>query len=510
MGYRGLFLKSGHSIKKNLLLIGIIINLLLVTFNSTSGSVTSFQARPTLFIAENIVDNSLAVAINESLNSQGDIVDLKVSEDLNDLFLEENYLNTYSRIIMILNQISTPFNETIVNDLENFIIRGGIFCIISTQIWRFPQSFHTLSGLNIGSGQKEWPPGNDTENITLTIINDTFIQAPFQIERNSAFEVFGSLGITTSIDDSYTIATSQNTPNGKATITGFHRQMGFVIAVPLSLNKYNSSFTPFSQFLTSIISSGTEFYETSHPNSSSKTNKSNEEQLLLPLFNISEETVQTGVVVASVTFLFIGLAYMISKWSTQTKDIGIPKDRDWFTRILLTPLLLIGQIIFPPALRRIDEYDVIKNQYRSKIIDILEERDFLHFRELKRELGIGTSGLRWHLQVLEDFRIIKRKIVGQYEIFYLLRNEPNPDFLEIYFAIISGMGFRIAKAFKEMNSWNLNALTEYLGTSKESIRYHTKKFQKINLIRLRNDRFFLNPTKYKELIEAINRRNKTN
>ncbi len=491
-------------------MIGIILVILFIQTKSTSGLITLTQNRSTLFIAENVVDNSLAIAINQSLNSQGDIIDIRISEDLNNLFLDQNYLNMYSRIIMILNRVSTPFNETIVNNLENFILEGGVFCIISPQIWRFPASFHALSGLNIGSGQKEWPSGNATGDITLTIINDTFTQNPFQIEQNSTLKVLGSLGITTPIDDSYTIATSQNTPNGKATITGFRRHAGFVVAVPLSLNKYNSSFTPFNQFLTSVLSSGIEFSEISYPNSSSEMNKSNGEQLLLPLFGISEETVQTGIVIGSVAFLLIGLAYIISKWSVKTKDIEIPKDRDWFSIILLTPLLLIGQIIYPPVVRRIDEYDVIENQYRSKIIDILEERDFLHFRELKRELTIGTSSLRWHLQVLEDFRIIKRKVVGQYEIFYLLRNEPNPEFLDIYFAIISGVGFRVAKAFREMNSWDLNALTDYLGSSKESIRYHTKKFQKIDLIRPRNDRFFLNPTKYKELIKAINRRNKTN
>lgn len=490
------------------MIIGMILILLFIKLTPTSSSITITQDGKTLFITENVVEYSLAMNINESLNSQGDLVDIRISEDLNDLFLNGDYLNMYSRIIMILNHINTPFNETVVTSLEDFILEGGIFCIISPQIWRFPTSFHTLLGLNIGSGQKEWPLGNATESITLTIVNDTYTQSPFQIPKDTKFEVLGSLGITAPTDDSYIIATSQDTPNGKATITGLRQQAGFSCAVPLALNMYNSSFTQFSQFLTSIISSEIKFQETSQ--SSSRINKPNEEALIIPLFNISEETVQTGVVIASIAFLLLGLVYIIKKWSVQNKSIEIPKDRNWFSILILTPLLLIGQIIYPPAIRRIDENDVYENEYRSKIMHILEERDFLHFRELKRELDIGTSSLRWHLQVLEDFRIIKRKVVGQYEIFYLLRNEPNPVFLEIYFAIISGLGFRIAKAFREMDSWDLNALTEYLGSSKEAIRYHMKKFQKIDLTRSRNNRFFLNSSKYREFIEAINRRNKTN
>ena len=492
--------------------------LLLFLFLETHHSLISAgpnQEGSTLFITENITDNNLATALNQSLNSTGDIIDIRNSDDLNDIFLEQNYLNTYSRIIMILNQVNFPFNESLVDNIEQFIQKGGIFCFISHQIWHFPASFHTLLGLSVSSGQKEWPPGNNVGTITMTIVNETFTKEPFQFRQNTTLEVKGSLGITTAIDDSFRIAESQNTPDGKATITGFVKQEGYILAVPFSLNEYNSSFIPFNQFLTSALKAGIEYTEASQPQSSSETLLSSSETTqpheppLLSFFSISEETVQAGVVIVSVSGLLIGLAYMITKWVIRPKDTEIPKDRDLFSVIFLTPLLLIGQIIFPPILRRIDEYDVVENQYRNKIVDMLEERDFMHFRELKRELNIGTSSLRWHLQVLEDFRMIKRKVFGQYEIFFLLKNEPNPAFLEIYFAIISGLGFRVAKAFQEMNSWNLNALTDYLGSSKESIRYHTKKFQKINLIELKEDRYYLDLTKHKFLIEAISRRQKT-
>jgi len=501
--------KFRYIAKNYILLTAIIFLFLFIEARPTWKSGGSIQKGETLFLVENNADNALATALNRSLNSNGEIFDIQTSEDLNGLFFDQNFLNTYSQIIMILNQVTSPFNETVVNGIEKFVQEGGVFTIISPQIWRFPTPFHTLLGLNISSGLKEWPPGNTVGNITLTIMNDTFTKVPFHFDLHSTLEIQGSLGIVSTIDDSYSIATSQTTPEGKTTITGFVKQAGFIFAIPLSLKEYNSSYSSFNQFLTSVITFGIEFSEASTPQSSSEVKQSSDPPLL-PLFNISEETVQAGVALVSVTSLFLGLAYLISKWAMHPKDLEIPKDRDWFSIIFLSPLLLIGQILYPPVVRRIDEYDVIENQYRSQIINILEERDFLHFRELKRELEIGISGLRWHLQVLEDFRIIKRKVFGQYEIFYLLRNEPAPDFLELYFAIISGVGFRVAKAFQEMNSWDLDALTDYLGSSKESIRYHTKKFQSINLIELKGERYFLKPAKYKVLAEAIKRRNKTN
>jgi predicted transcriptional regulator len=233
---------------------------------------------------------------------------------------------------------------------------------------------------------------------------------------------------------------------------------------------------------------------------------------LRPLLGISEEVMQTSVVIISGSVLLIGFAYFIGKWRDIRPSDQIPKDLSILQSILLAPIILIGKVVYPPIIRRIDSYDVLENETRRKIIANLEDRDFLHFRELKRELGnIGTSGLKWHLQVLEDFEIIKRQVFGQYEIFHLRNTPPEYEFLELYFAIKSGLGYRVAKAFnQEMPSWDLTSLTEYLGSSKESIRYHCKKFELLKILRRENGRYFLNLQKDYLLRKAIIRRQKIN
>lgn len=501
-----------HRLSRNFTFFTVsLLFFFLVTPHTTLTVNTSTQEDFMLFITESNADNSLMVALNHSLDANVDIIDIKTSEDLSRLFAEQNLFSSYSQIVMILNQVSSPLNETIVDNLATFVEEGGIFGIISSQIWKFPASFHTLLGISVSTGQKEWPRGNITGNITLTIVNDTFTNYPFVFDQNTSLEVQGIMGITDPLEESLRIATSQNTPDGNATVTGFQKGVGFLFAVPVSPIDSNFSSSLFSRLITSIIISGIDLQENSQTQTQTQEETTHySEPPLLPLLNISEETVQTGIIIISVTFIILGLAYMISKWAAQPKEYVIPKDRDWFSIIILSPLLLIGHIVYPPAVRRLDEYQVLENEYRQKIIDILEEKDFMHFREIKRELDVGTSSLRWHLQVLEDFEIIKRKIHGQYEIFYLVRNTPQPEFLELYFAIISGIGFRVAKAFQEMNSWDLNALEDYLGYSKEAIRYHTKKFQKIQLLDLVEDRYYLNSTKLKMLMDAIQRRSKTN
>jgi predicted transcriptional regulator len=461
-----------------------------------------------LLIAENSADNELALALKNELNTSSQIIDIKPSDDLNSLFIEQEYIQKNSIIIMLTNRISTPFNNTLIDRLETFIDNGGIFGVVSTHIWRFPDSFHELLGYNIPSGQKEWPLGNTSSSITLTIMNDTFCNSPFEFSLNSRIVLEAGIGITSPLQNLYRVAISQNTPNGNTSVNAFKKGSGFVIAAPLSL--INNTSIQLSQFLTSLISSGIEVVNDQQPNTSNSISSSIDPPLI-PGFSISEESIQLGLGISFFILLIASSIYVIRKWKIKLDDDSIPRDYSYFSLIFLNTFFFIAHVIFPPVLRRLDTYNVYENETRKRIIDILEERNFLHFRELKRELNnIGTSGLRWHLQVLVDFSIIDRQGFKQYEIYYLVTKRPQSSFLEVYFAIISGIGFRVAKAFQETDSWDLSALAIYLETSKESVRYHCKRLEQINLLLLKGNRYFLNNTKKKLLLNAIYQRSKNN
>ncbi|MFX0181798.1 MAG: hypothetical protein ACFE95_01850 [Candidatus Hodarchaeota archaeon] len=458
----------------------------------------------TLFISEDTIDNSLIMALKNELNSSGDVTDIKTSGNLNDLFLEHKYLERYSTIIMAASQVSSPFNETLVNHFEEFIINGGTCVIVSPQIWRFPESFHNLLELSINStGQKEWPPGNASEAIDLIITNDSLTQKPYLFQKDSVLHIQGKMGIAAPTDVFFSIAESQTTLEGKTTINAFHRESGFVIAAPISPSGTNTSIITFSQFLTSILTSKTMKEASNLMNSP-----------LNPLLRISDDNIQFVIISTAILLLFSGLVYLVYYFRNNKivfSETKLPRDHDWLSKFLLGPIVFLGHVIYPPMLRRINREAVVENETRQNILESLKNRDFLHFRELKRELGIGTSSLKWHLRVLEDFNIIHHQRFGQYEIFFLLANAPNPKFVEIYFAVISGIGFRVANAFLQMNSWNLDRLTEYLGDSREAIRYHVKKLEKMNLLVLIGEnKYILNAKKRKYLVEAINRRKQTN
>lgn len=498
------YLVEVNLLKNNKFLDFFLLILIFIGFVNMIEVQADIHDDSTLFIFEDAIDNSFIMALRNELNSSGDVTDIKTSENLNDLFFEHKYLERYSTIIMAASQVTSPFNETLVNHIEEFIYKGGTFVVVSPQIWRFPESFHDLLELSINStGQKEWPPGNASEAIDLIITNDSLTQKPYLFLKDSVIHIQGRIGITSPTDDFFSIAESQTTPEGKTTINAFHQESGFVIAAPISPNGTNTTITTFSQFLTSILVSKTVVENSNLPDSP-----------LGPLFRISDDDIQFIIFSSALILLLSGFGYLIYNFRSSKisfSEAKLPKDHDWLSKFLLGPIVFLGHVIYPPILRRINKEAVVENETRQNIIESLKDRDFLHFRELKRELGIGTSSLKWHLRVLEDFRIIHHQRFGQYEIFFLLANAPNPEFLEIYFAIISGIGFRVANAFLQMNSWNLDRLTEYLGDSKEAIRYHVKKLEKMSLIVLIGEnKYIFNSKKHKYLVEAINRRKQTN
>ncbi len=494
----------------------IIFNIFLTCFLILAlYSVTNVRSNPSiknsepkiLFITNNNADYELASTVNQTMDLNAVIVDIKTNEDLNQLFLTGNYTETYDSIILILNQISMPLDVTHISELENFVSQGNLFGIISTQIWRFNSSFHELLGLDITmQGQKEYPMGNISDTIDVSIINETLLTNPFSYSENTSFSLEAGVGIAETTNPSFQVASSINPPFGNTSFNAFEYKSGFIFALPLSPIQISPSLTNLAQFVSSITSSGLEIIE-SNQNLSTEDTSSPQDKIL---FLFTNEDLELGITFTSISLLLVAFGYFVSKAiMTPRSNLEIPKDKT-ILAYLLTPLFLIGQILYPPIVRRIDSYDVLENEYRNQILNVLDEKEFLHFRELKRELNIGTSSLRWHLQVLEDFRLIDRQVFGQYEIYYLIRRIPEPGFLELYFSIISSGGYRIAQAFSRVHSWEIGALADYLGQSKESVRYHLKKLEQIKLIHSNGNRYLLETQKISILKSALERRSQSN
>ena len=62
--------------------------------------------------------------------------------------------------------------------------------------------------------------------------------------------------------------------------------------------------------------------------------------------------------------------------------------------------------------------EVLENENRSKIIDLILEEPGIHFNELLRKTGLAAGNLVWHIDILLTYKIIGKKRIGNYLAYF--------------------------------------------------------------------------------------------
>ncbi|MBY8988547.1 MAG: hypothetical protein KGD61_08830, partial [Candidatus Lokiarchaeota archaeon] len=69
--------------------------------------------------------------------------------------------------------------------------------------------------------------------------------------------------------------------------------------------------------------------------------------------------------------------------------------------------------------------DVLENENRNKIIDLILKEPGIHFNELLRKTEIAAGNLVWHLDILETYKVVGKKRIGNF-IAYFPYYQKNP------------------------------------------------------------------------------------
>ncbi len=132
--------------------------------------------------------------------------------------------------------------------------------------------------------------------------------------------------------------------------------------------------------------------------------------------------------------------------------------------------------------RKLDFDKIFENKNRQKIIRVILSNPGIHFKELLRECYLQSGQLRWHLKVLEEFKIIKKKSIGQYKS-YFSRIE-NMD-LDKYNKVLIKSKLRIQILYLiEKNPGIIpSTIANKLELKKTTLNYHIYKLKNNNLIK---------------------------
>jgi len=140
-----------------------------------------------------------------------------------------------------------------------------------------------------------------------------------------------------------------------------------------------------------------------------------------------------------------------------------------------------NHIIVQPARYTLSIEDVLENENRSKIIDLIIESPGIHFNELLRQTDLSPGNLVWHLDILETYHIIGKKNVGQYLVYFPLHDHNPMSNIDIKLAK-SDTTLQILNLIEESPGTYANEIAEKLDLDHKTVKYHIEKLKENKLI----------------------------
>lgn len=181
----------------------------------------------------------------------------------------------------------------------------------------------------------------------------------------------------------------------------------------------------------------------------------------------------------------LGGAVILAR-SVPPPTIGKITRKDFVERLLwylFYPVIwIIGHIVYPPVIRRLKEEDILENEIRLGILDLLTDRGVAHFREIQRMVETSFSVLKWHLQVLEDFGYVRHTKVGRYTVYYRTQDSLIVRSKEAAFLLKNENVRKIMNSIIRNQNVHQAELARLVTLHHDTIQYHVEKLIKVGLL----------------------------
>ncbi len=138
------------------------------------------------------------------------------------------------------------------------------------------------------------------------------------------------------------------------------------------------------------------------------------------------------------------------------------------------------------GVHRLSLENVLENENRNQIIDFILKEPGIHFNELLRKTNLAAGNLVWHLDILETYKIIGKKRIGNF-VAYFPYYDKNP---------VSNIDLKLRKSKltlevlkiieRKPGIWN-SVISKQLKVDHKTIQYHVNKLMDLNLINVRKE-----------------------
>jgi len=125
---------------------------------------------------------------------------------------------------------------------------------------------------------------------------------------------------------------------------------------------------------------------------------------------------------------------------------------------------------------------LFENENRKNIIKAILAEPGIYNNELIRQCNLQKGQLQWHLQVLLQYKIVRKEKIGQYTAYFpsikYEDSKSNTKLLRSW----SKTNFKILDLIEENPGINPSMIAVNLNLNKSSVKYHVDKFIKEDVI----------------------------
>ncbi|MHA1704534.1 MAG: winged helix-turn-helix transcriptional regulator [Promethearchaeota archaeon] len=130
--------------------------------------------------------------------------------------------------------------------------------------------------------------------------------------------------------------------------------------------------------------------------------------------------------------------------------------------------------------------EILENENRSKIIDLILEYPGIHFNELLRKTNLSPGNLAWHLDLLETYKIIRKERFEHYLVYFPYYQKNPISNIDLTLKK-SDLTLKVLEIIQENPGiWN-SMITKKLKINRKTIQYHIEKLVELGLIQAKKE-----------------------
>ncbi|TFH30990.1 MAG: winged helix-turn-helix transcriptional regulator [Promethearchaeota archaeon] len=130
-----------------------------------------------------------------------------------------------------------------------------------------------------------------------------------------------------------------------------------------------------------------------------------------------------------------------------------------------------------PTQHRLSLGEVLENENRIKILDLIISDPGIHFNQLLSQSGLFPGQLQWHLRILREYGFLLEKKVERYVVYYSVIDQVDrTNAASNYFVLQkSKMTFKVLEIIEAQPSICSSQLASCLDLKRNSVKYHIDK-----------------------------------